>query len=92
LEVGGNQTVKDMDLTLDLFERRLSEENSRLRVEMAQQGAELRKELSQGFGRIRRDLAQGFSDVRQQMAADRFELLKWAFIFGSDSFSPLPRS
>jgi len=52
------------------FERRLVEETSRLRVELAQLGAEIRSETQTGFAAL-----------RAQMAADRVELLKWAFAF-----------
>ncbi|MBI3401715.1 MAG: hypothetical protein HY048_09870 [Acidobacteria bacterium] len=52
------------------FERRLVEETSRLRVELAQLGGELRGEMHSGF-----------AAVREQMSADRVELLKWAFAF-----------
>jgi hypothetical protein len=52
------------------FERRLVEETSGLRVELAQFGGTLRGEMHAGFAAL-----------RDQMAADRVELLKWAFIF-----------
>jgi hypothetical protein len=52
------------------FERRLVEETSRLRVELAQFGGELRGEMHTGFAAL-----------REQMSADRVELLKWAFAF-----------
>ena len=48
------------------FERRLIEETSRLRLETAQ---------------LRGDMREGFADLRRDMAADRFELLRWAFVF-----------
>jgi hypothetical protein len=41
------------------FERRLSDETAKLRVEIANLG----------------------SGLRQEMAKDRFELLKWMFVF-----------
>jgi hypothetical protein len=52
------------------FERRLVEETSRIRVEMAQLGASLRREMA--------DLR---IDLRHEMAANRVELLRWAFVF-----------
>lgn len=52
------------------FERRLVEETSKLRVEMAQLGGELRCEMQSGFAAL-----------RQEMTAGRFDLLKWAFVF-----------
>ena len=52
------------------FERRLVEETSKLRVEMAQ-----------GFASVRQEMAQGFSSLRQEIADGRFDLLKWSFVF-----------
>lgn len=52
------------------FERRLVEELSRLRVEMAQQGAGLRQEMSQ-LG----------ASLRAEMAAGRVEMIRWSFLF-----------
>jgi hypothetical protein len=52
------------------FERRLVEETSKLRVEMMHESSSLRCEMREGF-----------ASLRTEMAADRFELLKWAFVF-----------
>lgn len=57
------------------FERRLVEETSKLRVEMAQ-----------GFAAVRQEMTQGFAAVRQEMAQHRVELLKWAFLFWVGQF------
>lgn len=54
----------------DRFERRLVEETSKLRVEM-----------TNGFAALRQEMATGFAMFRQEMADQRFELLKWTFIF-----------
>ena len=59
-----------MTLCAERFERRLVEETSKLRVEMAQ-----------GFAGVRQEMAQGFSSLRQEIAAGRFDLLKWSFVF-----------
>ena len=61
----------------DRFERRLVEETSKLQGDMAQWRGEMRT----GFVELRGEMRTGFADLRQQMAADRFELLKWAFGF-----------
>ena len=52
------------------FERRLADEAAKLRIEMSTLGSGLRVEMSA--------LASG---LRQEMAKDRFELLKWMFLF-----------
>jgi hypothetical protein len=59
-----------MDLNREHFERRLVEESSKLRVEMAH-----------GFAGLRQEMAAGLSAVRVEMARQRVELLKWAFLF-----------
>jgi hypothetical protein len=48
------------------FERRLIEETSKLRLETSQ---------------LRGDMREGFADLRRDIAAERFELLKWACAF-----------
>ena len=111
--------LDDMTLTVDRFERRLSEDTSRLRTEMTQQGAQLRVEMSalrvelktdvqdlktemqRGFAVIQQEFAQlrqemsshryetsqeMASRMRQAVATDRFELLKWAFMFWVGQF------
>jgi hypothetical protein len=52
------------------FERRLVEETSKLRVEIAHESSSLRCEMREGFAAL-----------RGEIAASRFELLKWAFVF-----------
>lgn len=52
------------------FERRLVDECSGLRVQMAQLGADLRREM--GEMRI---------DLRDEIATGRVELFKWCFLF-----------
>jgi hypothetical protein len=72
----------------DRFERRLVEETSKLRVDVAQlrgevhQGfAGIRGEMHQGFADIRGEMHQGFADIRGEIATSRFELLRWSFGF-----------
>jgi hypothetical protein len=59
-----------MTHAVDRFERRLTEETSKLRVEIVQGDALLRQEL-----------APGLAGVRQELATTRVELLKWSFLF-----------
>jgi hypothetical protein len=74
------------------FERRLVEEISSLRLEMAQQGASLRLEMAQQGAGLRVEMAQQGADLRQamnqlaaglraEMAAGRVELIRWSFLF-----------
>ena len=59
----------------DRFERRLMEETTKLRIEM-----------TQGFAALRQEMTAGFAAIRQEMADQRFELLKWAFLFWIGQF------
>lgn len=75
-----------MSLVGDRFERRLMEENSKLRIEMAQGFAALRQEMAAGFAALRQEIAANTSALRQEMAEQRFEILKWAFLFWVGQF------
>jgi hypothetical protein len=55
-------------LAVDRFERRLVEETSKLRVEMAQLGSDLRVEMAQLGSDLRRDMGQLGSDLRGEIA------------------------
>jgi len=78
-----NRACADAVMTqcAERFERRLVEETSKLRVEMAQMGASLRQEMAQLGGSLRQEIAELRGDLREDIATGRFELLKWAFLF-----------
>lgn len=74
------------------FERRLVEEVSKLRLDMAQGdaalgqeitelGASLRAEMAGLGASLRSDMAGLGADLRREMSDGRFELLKWCFLF-----------
>src|SRR5882672_185442 len=77
------------------FERRLVEESSKLRLEMAELRTDVRGELgairteiATTLGAIRVDMATelggmraDLAGVRAEIAVNKFELLKWAFVF-----------
>jgi hypothetical protein len=70
------------------FERRLVEETSTLRVQIAQVESSIRQdmtrlgsELRQEIAALGRQLRQEMGALGSQMASDRFDLLKWAFLF-----------
>ena len=52
-----------------------------LRGEMQTGLAGLRGEMQTGLADLRGETRTGFATLRQEIAADRFELLKWAFGF-----------
>jgi hypothetical protein len=72
----------------DRFERRLVEEISGARVQIAQVDASLRRDMAEMGASIRQDIARLGADIRQEMtsirqdlASGRVELLKWCFLF-----------
>lgn len=80
-------------IVTDRFERRLTEESSHLRIDMATEFGKVRHEMATEFGKVRHEMATEFGKVRQEMA-DGFgalrvemiernhDLLKWMLIFG----------
>ena len=93
-------TAQVIGIIGDRFERRLveetsklREETSKLRVDMAQGFAALRQEIAAGDNGLRREMMEGFASLRQEMAAirqnfadQRFDILKWAFLFWVGQF------
>jgi hypothetical protein len=77
----------------DRFERRLVEETSKLRVEMAhgftamrgEIGA-LRHEMTALAGTLRQEMSAGTSALRHEIADQKFDILKWAFLFWVGQF------
>src|SRR5688572_18564298 len=66
-EVKQEWTADVMDRIGDRFERRLTDETSKLRVEMAQGFAGLRQELTEGLAAVRQEMTEGLAAVRQEM-------------------------
>jgi hypothetical protein len=69
-------TMSDTDndvimIVTERFERRVTEETGKLRVEMATD-----------FGRVRTDIAAGFGSLRAEMADRNAALLRWLLLFG----------
>jgi hypothetical protein len=62
-------------------EARLREEIAGVRVEMARGEARLHGEISQTGAMLREEMAQQGAMIRQEVATNRFELLKWSFLF-----------
>ncbi len=59
-----------LSVVTERFERRLTEEISGLRVEMAN-----------GFASLRQEMTQGLAQLRQEIAATKVDLIKWSFVF-----------
>ena len=65
----------------DRFERRLTDETTKVRLEMVQGFAALRQEMTAGLSELRQEMTAGFAALRQEIAETRVELLKWTFVF-----------
>ena len=80
-----DMTNNDNDVVVivtERFERRLSEENGKLRVEMATEFGKVRHEMATEFGKVRAEMAAGFGTLRAEMSDRNAELLKWGLVFG----------
>ncbi|MBI3264078.1 MAG: hypothetical protein HYZ58_13140 [Acidobacteria bacterium] len=63
-----------VSLCTERFERRLVEETSKLRVEMAQGFGQLRAEMAQGSAQLRAEMAQESAQLRGEMAQGSAQL------------------
>lgn len=96
-EAGEEWTEGVIHVVADRFERRLTEETSRVRIElanglsavrqeMAEGLASVRQEMAQGLAAVRQEIAQGNADLRTAIADQKFEILKWTFIVWTGQF------
>ena len=60
---------------------KLAQQGADLQEKLAQQGASLRGEIAAVRTDLKSDMQEGFASIRQEMATNRFELLKWSFLF-----------
>lgn len=67
-----------IQIVTERFERRLAEENGKLRVEMATE-----------FGKLRVEMAAGFGGLRAEMSDRNAEMLKWGLLFGATQTAAL---
>jgi len=81
-------TANVVNLAVERFERRLVEEIAGVRVEMARSEARLLEEITRQCATLRQEIGQQGqetarlgAELRQETAANRFELLKWSFLF-----------
>ena len=78
-----------IQLVTERFERRMAEENGKLRVEMATEFGKVRAEMATEFGRVRAEIATGFGGLRSEMIDRNAELLKWGLVFGATQTAAL---
>lgn len=78
-------TDSDNDVIVSVterFERRLADENGKLRVDMATEFGKVRTEMATGFGKVRNEMATGFGALRAEMIDRNAALLRWILVFG----------
>lgn len=91
-------TMNDSDndvimIVTERFERRLADENGKLRVEMATEFGKVRADMATEFGKVRSEMATesgklrsemavGFGSLRAEMIDRNAALLRWMLIFG----------
>lgn len=63
-------TAEMLERIGDRFERRLTDETTKVRVEMVQGFAALRQEMAVGVSQLRQEMAVGLSQLRQEMAVE----------------------
>ena len=80
-DMGREWRQEVLSIAAERFERRLVEETSTLRVEMAKEFALLRSEFSGEFSSLRNDFAAHRADTFVQLSTARNEMLKWSFVF-----------
>jgi DNA anti-recombination protein RmuC len=61
-------TAEMIERVGDRFERRLTDETTRVRIEMVQGFASVRQDLTEGLSQVRQELTEGLSQVRQELA------------------------
>jgi hypothetical protein len=69
-------------IVTERFERRLSDETGKLRVEMATEFGKVRAEMATEFGKVRSEMAAGFGSLRAEMIDRNAALLRWMLVFG----------
>jgi hypothetical protein len=66
---------------IDRFERRLVEEVSGLRVEIARVESRIRQDMVQLGAGLRQEIGDMAAGLRGEIATGRVELFKWCFLF-----------
>lgn len=63
------------------FERRLSEEAAKLRVEMKEEIAKLDRRITEEIAKLRVEMKEEIAGLRVEIAKAKSEMIKWMFIF-----------
>jgi len=74
-------------LVAERFDRRLAEQMSALRLDLAKEFAAVRGETANGLALVRNDMAAVRVEMATGLASTRAELLKWSFVFWIGQFA-----
>lgn len=80
-EAGENNKKSVIEVVEERFERRLSEEMGKLRVELSGEMSQMRVELSGEMSKLRVELSGETSKLRAEMHDLRANLIQWMFVF-----------
>jgi len=75
------QKVAILEFVEEKFERRLTEELSKLRQEMVTMNASLREEMVTMNASLREEMVTINASLREEMAKNYSSIIKWMFIF-----------
>ncbi len=81
MQAANSQKEEIIEIVEEKFERRLSEELGKLRVEIAEMKAELRNEMAQMRSELRDEMAEMNANLLAKIAQSQADLIKWMFIF-----------
>jgi DNA anti-recombination protein RmuC len=77
---------QDMTQGLAGVRQNMAQELAGVRQDMAQELMGVRQDVAQQLAGMRQDMTRDLAGMRQAMTLDRFELLKWAFLFWVGQF------
>jgi hypothetical protein len=77
---------QDMAASTAGLRQEMAASTGALRQELAGATAGLRQEVATGIAGLRQEMAAGSAILRQEMADQKFDILKWAFLFWVGQF------
>jgi DNA anti-recombination protein RmuC len=86
LASGLSQVRQEMTVGLSEVRQEMAVGLNEVRQEMAVGLSEARQEMAVGLSEVRQEMATGFAALRKEITDQRFEILKWAFLFWVGQF------
>ncbi|MBI3756696.1 MAG: hypothetical protein HY267_01845 [Deltaproteobacteria bacterium] len=80
-EAGEDHKTSVIEIVGERFERRLTEEITKLRTDTNDGMNKLRMDTNDGMNKLRGDMTEGMSKLRVEMADLRANLIQWMFLF-----------